>query len=56
VLRIMDGRHVIGAHGNRSMPIWGESFAQAEAGNPDAERTTEVVLQRLTDHLRAQQR
>src|SRR5690606_968746 len=32
VERIIDGRHVIAAHGTRTMPVWGESFSKAQLG------------------------
>lgn len=51
VERIIDGRHVIGAHGSRTMPIWGEDLDRVEIGNPDANRTTQTILRRLTDYL-----
>jgi hypothetical protein len=51
VERVIDGRHVIGAHGSRTMPVWGEDLSKAERGNPDAERSTRVIITRLADHL-----
>jgi mono/diheme cytochrome c family protein len=51
VERIIDGRHVIGAHGSRTMPVWGEDLSEAEMGNPDAERGTRIVIGRLADYL-----
>ncbi|HJY41682.1 MAG TPA: cytochrome c [Steroidobacteraceae bacterium] len=51
IVRIIDGRFVIGAHGTRTMPIWGEDFSRLELGNPDAERATRVVLDRLADYV-----
>ncbi|HTE40745.1 MAG TPA: c-type cytochrome, partial [Steroidobacteraceae bacterium] len=45
--KIVDGRFLIGAHGTRAMPIWGEGFSRAEIGNPDAERATLLVIGRL---------
>jgi len=51
IVRIIDGRHVIGAHGSRTMPIWGEDLSRLEIGNPDAERATQTVLDRLADYL-----
>jgi mono/diheme cytochrome c family protein len=49
--RIIDGRHVIAAHGTRTMPVWGEDLGKLEIGNPDAERATRVIIQRLADHV-----
>ena len=51
VARIIDGRHIIGAHGSRTMPVWGEDLGRLEIGNPDAERATRVVIDRLADYL-----
>lgn len=49
--RIIDGRFIIGAHGSRTMPVWGEDFSRLELGNPDAERGTRVIIQRLADYV-----
>lgn len=49
--RIIDGRHIIGAHGTRTMPVWGEDFSRAELGDPNAERATRIVIGRLADYL-----
>jgi mono/diheme cytochrome c family protein len=51
VVRIIDGRHIIGAHGSRTMPVWGEDLSQLEVGNPDAERATRIVIDRIADYL-----
>jgi hypothetical protein len=51
ILKIIDGRFIIGAHGTRTMPIWGEDFSKLELGNPDAERSTRIVLDRLADYV-----
>jgi mono/diheme cytochrome c family protein len=51
IVRIIDGRHIIGAHGSRTMPVWGEDLSRLEIGNPDAERATRVVIDRLADYL-----
>ena len=56
VVRIIDGRHVIGAHGSRTMPVWGEDLSRIEIGNPDAERAGRTVIERLADYLRSLQR
>jgi mono/diheme cytochrome c family protein len=54
--KIIDGRYVIGAHGTRDMPIWGEQFMHSELGNPDAERATEHLVAKLMEHVRSLQR
>jgi len=49
--KIIDGRFIVGAHGTRTMPIWGERFSEVEVGNPDAEKATRTVTGRLADYL-----
>lgn len=56
VERIIDGRFILGAHGSRTMPVWGEDLSRLELGNPDAQRLTETVIRRLTDYLETLQR
>ena len=56
IARIIDGRYIIGAHGTRIMPVWGEDLARLEIGNPDAERTTEIIIARLADYVPGLQR
>jgi mono/diheme cytochrome c family protein len=51
VARIIDGRYIIGAHGSRTMPVWGEDLGRVEIGNPEAERATRIVIDRLADYL-----
>jgi hypothetical protein len=51
VIRIIDGRYILGAHGSRTMPVWGEDLSRLEIGNPDAERATRVVIDRLADYV-----
>lgn len=56
VIRIIDGRHIIGAHGTRTMPIWGENLSRLEPGDPNAERAAQIVIERLTGYLEQLQR
>jgi mono/diheme cytochrome c family protein len=51
IAQIIDGRHIIGAHGTRTMPVWGEDLSRLEIGNPDAERASRAVIEKLADHL-----
>jgi mono/diheme cytochrome c family protein len=51
VERIIDGRHVIAAHGTRTMPVWGEAFSLARLGDPDAERAARLQIVRLADYV-----
>jgi mono/diheme cytochrome c family protein len=56
IVRIIDGRYIIGAHGTRTMPIWGEDLSRLELGNPDAERSTQTIIGRLADYVTSLQR
>jgi mono/diheme cytochrome c family protein len=56
IARIIDGRHVIGAHGSRSMPVWGEDFGRAQLGSPDAERATRLLIDRIAEYLASLQK
>ncbi|HWK51240.1 MAG TPA: cytochrome c [Steroidobacter sp.] len=49
--KIIDGRFIIGAHGTRTMPVWGEDLTRLELGNPDAERSTRLIILRLADYV-----
>lgn len=51
VVRIIDGRHILAAHGSRTMPIWGEDLSRVELGNPDADRAARIVIERLADYV-----
>jgi mono/diheme cytochrome c family protein len=56
VMQIIDGRHIIGAHGSRVMPVWGEDLSRIAVGDPDAERATQLGISRITDYLSQLQR
>ena len=56
VVRIIDGRYIVGAHGTRLMPVWGEDLARLEIGNPDAERSAQIIIGRLADYVSSLQR
>lgn len=49
--KIIDGRYIIGAHGSRTMPVWGEDFSRLEIGNPEAESSTRIIILRLADYV-----
>jgi mono/diheme cytochrome c family protein len=51
IVRIIDGRYIVGAHGTRVMPVWGEDLSRLEIGNPDAERSAQVIIARLADYV-----
>jgi len=56
IVRIIDGRYILGAHGTRLMPVWGEDLARLEIGNPDAERSAQIIIRRLADYVSSLQR
>ena len=51
IVQVIDGRHITGAHGSRTMPVWGEDLSRIEIGNPDAERASRIVIERLADYV-----
>jgi len=51
IAKIIDGRYILGAHGSRTMPVWGEDLSRLEVGNPDAERSTRLIIGRLADYV-----
>jgi mono/diheme cytochrome c family protein len=54
--RIIDGRFTLVAHGTRDMPVWGVELARTEIGSPDAERATQLMIQRLLQYVQSLQR
>lgn len=54
--RVVDGRHIIGAHGTREMPVWGAEFTRSESGNPQAERDSRIVISKIVEYLATLQR
>ena len=53
IVRIIDGRTLLNPHGSRSMPVWGEEFLRAEAGDPVAERETADMIKKMVEYLRS---
>ena len=51
IARVIDGRHIFAAHGSRTMPVWGEDFSRLEIGDPNAERSTRTIIDRLADYV-----
>lgn len=56
IARIVDGRHIFGAHGTRTMPVWGEDFSKVDLGDPNAEQATRLLIERLVDYVAQLQR
>jgi hypothetical protein len=53
IIRIIDGRTILNPHGSRSMPVWGDEFLRAEAGDPVAERETADMIKKMVEYLRS---
>lgn len=51
IVRVIDGRHIFAAHGSRTMPVWGEDLSRLEIGDPNAERSTRTIIDRLADYV-----
>jgi len=56
VSEIVDGRVVLGAHGTRTMPVWGQEFWIESGADSQAEYTTRAIIERLVNYLRTLQR
>jgi hypothetical protein len=52
VIRYIDGRDVVVAHGSREMPVWGESFYQS-GGGAEHERQVRGILSYIVGYLRS---
>ena len=52
LMRQIDGRRSIGAHGTAAMPVWGEVFEQSLIGEPNRRRTALHAVQTLADYIR----
>jgi hypothetical protein len=54
---IIDGRGIdMGAHGTRTMPVWGYEFWVEEGGDVNAQRAVRTAITRIVEHLRSLQR
>lgn len=56
VREIIDGRVILGAHGTRTMPVWGQEFVAAREGEPDAQQAAQAAIERLADFVATLQR
>jgi mono/diheme cytochrome c family protein len=56
LMRQIDGRRTIRAHGSAAMPVWGEVFEQSLISEPHRRRTALHQLQTLADHVHRLQR
>jgi hypothetical protein len=55
LMRAIDGRRTIRAHGSAAMPVWGAVFEQAALDEPHARRTALLHVQALAEHTRTLQ-
>ena len=51
LMRVIDGRRTIRAHGSESMPVWGRVFEQAMEGGGRAHRDSLRQVQMLAEHV-----
>jgi len=51
VLRIIDGRETLRAHGDPDMPVWGEIFAMEAPGSLQKEATIRGKVLLITEYL-----
>lgn len=55
VRQIIDGRQLLAAHGTRTMPVWGYEFESQNGATAGGAKKTELIVQRLADHVRSMQ-
>jgi hypothetical protein len=51
VIRMIDGRETVRAHGDSAMPVWGTVFAGEEGAAPDAQLVARGKVVVITDYL-----
>lgn len=66
IRKVIDGREVVGSHGSRFMPVWGQEFRGSGEETPDpktapqadaeAAREADAIVDRLLEYLRSIQR
>ena len=52
LMRDIDGRRTIRAHGTSEMPVWGEVFEQSLIGEPHRRRTALLQVKTLAEYVR----
>jgi len=52
LMRQIDGRRTVRAHGSADMPVWGEVFEQSLIGEPHRRRTALLKVQALAEYVR----
>jgi mono/diheme cytochrome c family protein len=56
VMRAIDGRRTIRAHGTSAMPVWGEVFEAELQEAPHTKRTALLQVQAIAEYIRTLQR
>jgi hypothetical protein len=56
LMRKIDGRSNVRAHGTAEMPVWGEVFEESLIGEPHRRWTTLLQVQALADYVRSLRR
>ncbi len=56
LMRQIDGRSAIRAHGTAQMPVWGEVFEESLVGEPHRRRTALQAVQALAGYVRSLRR
>jgi mono/diheme cytochrome c family protein len=51
LMREIDGRRTIRAHGPAAMPVWGEIFEQSLIGEPFKQRTTLITVHAIAQYV-----
>ena len=53
IMRVIDGRETVRAHGDPDMPVWGEVFSADSAASVGRRIETQGKLMLLTDYVRS---
>jgi mono/diheme cytochrome c family protein len=53
LMKQIDGRRTIRAHGSAAMPVWGEVFEQSLIGEPHARRTALLKVEAIAGYVQA---
>jgi mono/diheme cytochrome c family protein len=56
LMRIIDGRRTVRAHGDAAMPVWGRTFEQALEGSGREHRDALNQVQMLAEYVRSLQK
>lgn len=56
IMRAIDGRRTIRAHGESAMPVWGEVFEEELQESPHTRRTALLKVQAMAEYIQTLQR